>query len=46
MIYKTPQIVVLENAIDIIQGQTFKSVAPAETANITIETAPAYEADE
>lgn len=47
MLYLKPEIVTLEDAVDAIQGQTFKSTQPLEeTPNSVLSPAPAYEADE
>jgi hypothetical protein len=46
MRYDKPEVVKLANAIDAIQGNSSKGVAPAETTSILISTVGAYEADE
>jgi len=47
MFYIKPEVVKLADALDAIQGQTFKSVAPADNMpSNTVSTVSAYEADE
>jgi hypothetical protein len=45
MVYKKPEVVEIGEAVDTVQGQTFKSVLPVETREL-VSTVPAYEADE
>jgi hypothetical protein len=47
MTYNKPEIVKMGEAVDAIQGQTFKSILVADSNPSTTHTAPAaYEADE
>jgi hypothetical protein len=46
MLYDKPEIMKLVNAVDAIQGNSSKGVAPAETTSILICTVGAYEVDE
>ena len=47
MKYEKPQVVKFPDAVDAIQGLTFKSLAPADnTTSQSICTVSAYEADE
>jgi hypothetical protein len=46
MRYDKPEVVIVANTVDAIQGNSTKGVALAETSSILIGTVGAYEADE